>query len=203
MTRGKGEATAPRPSDGGDRVSAGVPVLPTHVEQTVGAIARLHAEHEGRATRLERVVERLTAWIARPAFIGLLTVAVAAWVGGNLLSGWLGWREPDQPPFTWLADAIGLSALYVTALILTTQRRDDELTERREQLTLELAILADKRSAKIIELLEALRADDPHLRDRADGEAAAMASPADPQAMLDALGGTPGGPSPPPWAGRP
>ena len=54
---------------------------------------------------------------------------------------------------------MGLLALYVTVLILTTQRRDDQLASYREQLTLELAILGEQKSAKIISLLEELRRD--------------------------------------------
>jgi uncharacterized membrane protein len=75
----------------------------------------------------------------------------------------------------------------MTVLILSTQRRDDELTSYREQLTLELAILGEQKSAKIIELLEELRRDDPTIRNRIDHDAVAMSAPADPQAVLDAI----------------
>ena len=92
----------------------------------------------------------------------------------NLGVGWLG-REPwDPPPFVWLQGAVALSALYMTALILATQRREDELAGHREQLTLELAILGEQKSAKIIQLLERIRCDDPSLANRVDHEAAAM-----------------------------
>ena len=78
-------------------------------------------------------------------------------------------------------------ALYVTVLILTTQRREDQLAGYREQLTLELAILGEQKSAKIIALLEEMRRDSPTLRNRVDEEAAAMSVAADPQAVLDAI----------------
>ncbi len=51
-------------------------------------------------------------------------------------------------------------------LILTTQRRADELAQHREQLTLELAILSEQKTAKVIELLEEMRRDNPNLRNR-------------------------------------
>ena len=57
----------------------------------------------------------------------------------------------------------------------------------REQLTLELAILGEQKSAKIIALLEEMRRDSPSLRNRVDEEAAAMSIAADPQAVLDAI----------------
>ena len=40
------------------------PTFPSHIEQTVQAIARLHDAHEQRATRLQRLVDRLTALVA-------------------------------------------------------------------------------------------------------------------------------------------
>ncbi len=163
------------------------PILPAHIEDTVQAIARLHADHRHEAGRLQRAVDRLTAWIGRPRFIAGLTFVIMAWIGCSLLAGQLGASSWDPPPFAWLQGAIGLMALYVTVLILTTQRREDLLAGYREQLTLELAILGEQKTAKIIALLEEMRRDNPNLRNRIDVEAAAMAVAADPQAVLDAI----------------
>ncbi len=168
------------------------PILPAHIEDTVQAIAKLHADHHSSAGALQHLVERLTAWIGRPAFIALMSVAIAAWAGGNLAVAFSGATPWDPAPFAWLQGALGLLALYVTVLILTTQRRDDQLAGYREQLTLELAILGEQKSAKIIALLEEMRRDSPYLRNRVDQEAEAMAVAADPQAVLDAIKETEG-----------
>jgi uncharacterized membrane protein len=164
-----------------------IPILPAHIEDTIRAIAKLHADHREEAGSLQQLVERLTAWIGRPQFIAALTVFIGLWIVGNvgiLVSGQAPW---DDPPFAWLQGALGFLALYVTILILTTQRREDELASYREQLTLELAILSEQKSAKIIALLEEMRRDSPALKNRVDEEAAAMAVAADPQAVLDAI----------------
>ncbi len=129
----------------------------------------------------------MTALVGRPGFVGLLTAIVLVWVAANFGAAWIGWEPLDPPPFAWLGGVVSLTALYMTALILTTQRREDQLAGHREQLTLELAILGEQKSAKIIELLEEMRRDDPSLRNRVDHEAAAMSTPADPQAVLDAI----------------
>ena len=52
---------------------AATPILPAHIEDTVQAIARFHAEHHERATPLEKTIEALTARAGRPQFIGILT----------------------------------------------------------------------------------------------------------------------------------
>lgn len=164
-----------------------LPILPAHIQDTVRAIAQLHDEHRREASTLQRLVDRLTASIGRPRFIGALTAVLALWVAGNVLVGPFGVTAWDPAPFVWAQGAIGLLALYVTILILTTQRRDDQLASYREQLTLELAILGEQKSAKIIALLEEMRRDNPNLRDRYDAEAEAMSVPSDPQAVLEAL----------------
>ncbi len=71
-------------------------------------------------------------------------------------------------------------------MILIAQRHDDELATRRDQLTLELAILSEQKSAKIIALLEEFRRD-PHQGDHRDVVAEAMAQPANPQVVLHAI----------------
>jgi len=107
-------------------------------------------------------------------------------MGVNLLLGHRAW---DEPPFAWLQGITGLAALYMTILIVSTQRHDDELAAYRERLMLELVILSEQKTAKVIELLEELRRDDPHIHDRLDQEADALSVPAEPQAVLDAIRG--------------
>ena len=161
--------------------------VPAHVEDTVQAVARFHATHEADATRLQRLIERLTRRAGRPAFLALLTLLVLGWIGLNLGLIAAGRRPLDEPPFFWLQGAVTLTALYMTVLILTTQRREDKLAGLRDQLTLELSILSEQKSAKIIGLLEELRRDAPNISDRADEQADALSTPADPNAVLDAL----------------
>ena len=71
-------------------------------------------------------------------------------------------------------------------MILITQRHDDELATRREQMTLELAILSEQKSAKIIALLEEFRRNDPNQGNYCE-VAEALTQPADPQVVLDAI----------------
>ncbi len=162
-------------------------VLPAHVEQTVRAIADLHAAHHQQTTPSERTLQRIVWIVARPRFLLVLTVVLGAWMAMNGLLMASGHAVPDPPPFFWMDTAVAVSALYVMVIILTTQRRDDQLSQLREQLTLELAILSEQKSAKTIELLEELRRDTPTVRDRPDLEAEAMARPADPQSVLEAI----------------
>ncbi len=162
-------------------------ILPPHIEQTVQAIARLHAEHHRSATPLQRIVDRTTAIVAHPSFIVAVTVAVLAWIAGNLVAVRLGGMRLDGPAFPWLQGAGELAAIYITTLVLMSQRRKDELSELREQLTLELAIMTEQKGAKIIALIEEMRRDNPLIANRVDLQADAMSTPADPTAVIEAF----------------
>jgi uncharacterized membrane protein len=98
-----------------------------------------------------------------------------------------GFRVLDPPPFSWMQDAVSLASLLMIVAILATQQRDEELAQLRQQLALELAILSEQKTAKIIELIEELRRDDPLLKDRVDKQAEAMARPSDPDSVIEAI----------------
>ncbi|HEY3697305.1 DUF1003 domain-containing protein [Phenylobacterium sp.] len=158
--------------------------LPDAVAASVEHVVALHREHHAQATALQRGIDAATARLARPGALVLVALVLAFGTG---LAVWARGGAVDQPLFAWLEFAATVAALIFALLILVTQRRADELAERRARLTLELAILADRKSAKIIELLEDLRRDHPDVVDRDDPEAHAMAEPVDPAAVGTAI----------------
>ena len=162
-------------------------ILPAHIDDTIGAIARFSAEHHERALPLQRLLMRLTFGASHQLFVCVVLVAVAAWIAANLALPLLGLRAFDEPPFNYLQGLLGLAGLVIASLILATQRHDDELASHREQLTLELSILAEQKAAKIIELLEELRRDLPGVVNRVDVEADALSQSAEPETILAAI----------------
>ena len=161
--------------------------MPAHVAETVRLIALLHAKHHQNTSAAQRYIQRATALVGRPLYLGLMCCAVAAWIALNSAMPLFGARAFDSPPFAWLELVLTLTALVVAVLILATQRRADELADVRGQMTLELAILTEQKVAKLIELVEEFRRDSPEVRDRIDPEAHDMATKADPHAVLGAI----------------
>ncbi len=171
----------------GARGSAPAPTLPLNIEETVRSIARLHADYYEKATPVQRAIDRLTSLLVRPGFTVCLTSLVGFWIGINLLGPALGYNFGDPPPFPSLTGIASLVSLYIALLILTTQRREYQLARYREQLTLELTILCEQKTTKIIKLLEEARRDNPLIHDRIDEEAEAMAQSADHHAVHEAI----------------
>ena len=161
--------------------------LPSHIDGTVQAIARLQNEHHQEASPIDHAIDRATAAIGKPASLAVMTLIICGWIGANTVMQFFGTVPFDPAPFSWLINAVGLLSLYMATLILITQRRSDRLATRREQMTLELAFLSEHKTAKIIALLEELRLDSPDVKNRVDKEASAMARPADTCAVRDAI----------------
>ncbi len=151
------------------------------------ATSQLHAEHRQETSALQGGVDKLTAVVGQPGFVAVLAALIVAWVLANLAAAGLGLRPADPPPFSWLQGAASTGALIMATLILTTQRREDQLANHRAQLILELTVVNDQKASKIIELLEEYRRDNPAVSDRVDDTAAAMSTPSDTGAVLGAI----------------
>jgi uncharacterized membrane protein len=158
-----------------------------HLNDTIRAIVQLRTEHEERSTPLERMVDRLTGRVGNSRFVVFLSLVLVSWIGLNTVMVLMGKRPIDPPPFFWMQGVVSLGALYTTIFILATQRRENQLATHHEHLTLELAMLGEQKTAKIISLLEELRQDHPEIHDRIDREAAVMSEPADPLSVLETI----------------
>jgi uncharacterized membrane protein len=71
--------------------------------------------------------------------------------------------------------------------VLIYQTRQEELSEERSHLMLQLNLLTEQKIAKLISLVEELRVDLPDVIDRDDLEAEIMKQATDPEAILGAL----------------
>jgi uncharacterized membrane protein len=157
------------------------------VKANIEAIASLHAHVETRLERHQRNVETVTAELGRPRFLFGIVSVVGIWILGNTLAPNFGLRRIDPPPFYWLQGVVGLSGLLMTIVVLITQNRLGKIADQREQLDLQMSLMAEQRTAKIIQLLEELRRDLPTVQDRIDPEAEKLQEAVDPEAVLTAL----------------
>ena len=165
----------------------GTATLAAHIRETAHAIAELHAAHRKESTKGERWLEQAVWFVSRPGFLILVTVVIVVWILANLALAGSGHVMFDRPPFPLLQDLLTVLGVYIALVILAGQRRASALDELRAQLTLEHTILAEHKAAKIIELLEELRRDDPAIANRTDQEANALAARSDPKVVAATL----------------
>jgi uncharacterized membrane protein len=147
--------------------------LAQHVEDSVESLAQFHQEHYRTAPRLQRAADAVTGSLGRPLFaaVAVLLLTVSIFYAASIVRS----EHPAFDILHFVATAIGIA---MAVLILVTQRREEQLEESRSKLTLELALLADRRTAKLIALVEELRREK---------ESEDMAEPVDPKAVFDVI----------------
>jgi uncharacterized membrane protein len=165
----------------------GSPLVPTHVAETVDAIAKLHARSERDVPRQQRSVEAFTAHLGQPMAVWAIAAVAMCWIGLNLALSLAGFRPLDPPPFSWMQAACSLGALLMATMVLAAQNGQRRVAERHAQLDLHINLLAEKKVAKLVSLLEELRRDMPDVTDRVDALAEAMTHAVDPRAVASAL----------------
>src|SRR5580698_6172854 len=119
--------------------------LPNHVEQTVTAIADMHARHDKSASSAQKLIEATTAVVGSARALLVVLLVSTIWIAINVLSAATGGRPIDPPPFQWLELFLTLLALLLAILILSTQRRADSLADSRERMTLEAVLTTDQK----------------------------------------------------------
>ena len=160
---------------------------PLDVDDSIEHIAELNREHERSTTATQRFANWVTNTLGRPGTLTIIVLMMIVWMCGNYVAHKLGATALEEFPFPDLGFVATISALLIALLILTTQQHENQLADRRAQLTLQIAILSEKKVAKVIALLEEQRRDNPMLASRVDEEAEAMARSVDPKETLKSL----------------
>ncbi len=139
------------------------------------------------ASLQQRAIERFTLAVGRPRTVVIVLAAVVFWVLLNTALRLLGRAQLDPPPYYWLQGVVSLTALLMTVVILTAENRQSRAGEQRSRLNLQSTLLAERKTAKIIQLLEELRYDLPDVANREDREAEELTLPTDPHQLAHEL----------------
>ena len=161
--------------------------LPSSVHENLGTIAEFYERNEERLSKAQAFFERLSLFLGSPGYIAANLVFAVCWILWNLGAPYLGYRQIDEPPFFWLQGLIGLNAFVISTTVLIRQNRMSTLANHHAHLDLQVSLLADKKTSKIIQMLEELRHDMPNVRDKGDPDADELAKPTDTRAVLSAI----------------
>src|SRR4029078_3192376 len=101
-------------------------------------------------------------------FVWVHVIWFAGWVLANTLPGL---RPFDPYPFTFLTLVVSLEAIFLSTFILISQNHETRLSERRNQLDLQINLLTEQENTKMLKILErsetkvgATTQDDPSLQ---------------------------------------
>ncbi len=161
--------------------------LPQSVSENIGTISEFYARHEDHVTATQRVVEKVALFLGSPGYVAANIIFIVCWIAGNVLAPDFDWEQIDEPPFFWLQGIIGLNAFIISTTVLIRQNRMSRLADHHAHLDLQVNLLTEEKTSKIIEMLEAMRRELPGAQAQHDVEAEELAKPADPKAVLEAI----------------
>ncbi len=161
--------------------------LPTALHEHLGTVSEFYARHEQEATRGQRLFEKISLFLGTPGYVGANLVGAILWIIWNLAAPEFGATQWDEPPFFWLQGFIALNAFVISTAVLIRQNRMSALSNQHAHLDLQINLLAEEKSSKIIQMLEELRLDMPNVRNKIDAEAVELSQPTDTEAVLSII----------------
>jgi uncharacterized membrane protein len=161
--------------------------VPEHVSQNIDSIIAFHRREQFRLSAAQRRVEQLAGRLGRPGYLLGAAALAILWLLYNLLAPDLHLRQLDPPPFFWLQGLFSLGAFFTATVVLIAQNRQARFETQRLNLDLQVNLLTEQKTSKLIHLIEELRRDLPMVHDRHDAVAVAMQAPTNTTRVMQAL----------------
>jgi uncharacterized membrane protein len=175
--------------------------------ENVRAMRRLEELSRTHRTFADRVADVVARFCGHINFVWIHVALFAAWIGWN---SWPGLPRFDPYPYTFLTLCVSLEAIFLSSFILISQNYEMRVAERRNQLDLQINLLAEQENTKILQLLARIAAR-VGVEDLSDAEVEALEQATRPETLARqierAYGEHPAGrnhrgpPTPPPREG--
>lgn len=118
-------------------------------------IKSIKARADAKRTAAEKVADWLTSRFGSMAFLILNFIWFASWVlinTGNIKS-----ITPFDPfPFSLLTTVVSLEAIFLAIIVLISQNRNSKVDDLREEIHLQVNLIAEKEITKIIKMMAVL-----------------------------------------------
>jgi uncharacterized membrane protein len=159
--------------------------LSEQVIKNIETIIGFQTKQKKKLPLRDRIIEKIASFFGKSEFLYLQLFFIGGWAMCSHLAPQI--LPFSLPPFNLQDVGIDLASLLIATGVLVQQTRQDKLDDQRSHLNLQINLLTEQKIAKLIELIEELRADLPNVRDRHDWEAQIMQQTTDPQIVLDIL----------------
>jgi uncharacterized membrane protein len=161
-------------------------LLTEQVQKNIETIISLQDQQTQKIPAHNRILEKIAATFGQPQFLYLQLVLIAIWAIYSYLAS-QGALPAGFPRLSLSDQGIDLASLLISTGVLIYQTRQEKQTEQQSHLMLQIDLLTEQKIAKLIALVEELRADLPNVKNRNDWEAKLMQQATDPQVILEVL----------------
>lgn len=121
------------------------------ISQNVTSIKELEAVTEKSKTPTNRVADYVTRFCGSMVFVWVHVAWFGVWIAANTILQ----RKPFDPfPFNFLTLIVSLEAIFLSTFILISENRQSKIDERRSHLDLQINLLAEQETTKMLHLLK-------------------------------------------------
>jgi uncharacterized membrane protein len=151
----------------------------------VAAIIALEQDAITSRSRVERLSDGIAAHAGRSWFVIAHAVWFLSWILLN--AGILPFIRPFDPyPYQFLTFIVSLEAIFLSLFILMSQNRSGRQADARSHLDLQINLLAEQESTKMLQMLQSL-CQHHRLPVANDPEVETLKRPTEPAALLKEL----------------
>jgi uncharacterized membrane protein len=137
---------------------------------------------QAQHSRADRLIDRITQFVGSVWFLYLHLLWFILWPVVSLMQGS---RPFDPYPYFLLVLLLAMEAIILSTMILMTQNRQQRLAERRAHLDLQINMLAEQETTKILSMLDAIQ---HHLGiGKHDPEVAALKEATEPERLVEQI----------------
>ena len=115
----------------------------------------IQAQLDEQRTMSERVADMLVRWFGSMAFIIANFIGFIVWIILNV--GLVPGIKPFDPfPFIFLTMLVSLEAIFLSIFVLTSQNRESRISDLREEIDIQINMIAEQEITKTIHLISYL-----------------------------------------------
>ena len=123
------------------------------MQRNVEVVQKLEEAARQERTTSDRIATIIANFCGSMKFVWVHVIWFSGWIGFNLFPGV---THIDPFPFTFLTLVVSLEAIFLSTFILISQNHDTRISERRNQLDLQINLLSEQENTKMITILQAI-----------------------------------------------
>src|SRR6185503_5728918 len=120
-------------------------------EQNVQTIVQLEETAKANRNKTDQMADIIAQFCGSFTFVWVHLIWFGAWVAVNVIPGV---AHFDPYPFTFLTLVVSLEAIFLSTFIVISQNHETRLSERRNQLDLQINLLTEQENTKMLKILE-------------------------------------------------
>lgn len=163
------------------------PELNASLERNIEALVERRRRLAARATLQDRIAARISGFAGSMVFVYIHIAIFGGWIAVNL--GLVPAIPPWDPSLVALAMIASVEAIFLSTFVLINQNRMAEADAERAELDLQISLLNEHETTKLIALVDAI-ARHLGIDTVSDGELEELERDVSPEKVLDRLAQT-------------